>query len=201
LALAFACAACERRAGEAGARGVSALPREGITVAQRDQWRAELMWPDQCEDAFQTSHAGQAGGIRVVRMSATASVVEVTCAAGSYQPSALRFRVTEDGANARSVLLSFPVYSSDDGLRLRLSRETEVWGESVITPAVAEIAILSLARQTADCGVWARYSLATDQPRLLAAAARVRCPATQGRPATLSAAGPPPGWVGIPRTD
>ena len=104
-------------------------------------------------------------------------------------------------AGARTRPLAFPVYTSDDGRSLTLSNEAEVWGDSVVNGAVAEIVILSLARQTADCGVWARYSLAGDQPRLLAAAARTRCPASPGPPARVSGSDPPPGWMTIPRKD
>ena len=91
-----------------------------------------LMWPDDCEDAFQASHAGDAGGILVASLTPGVSLVEVTCAAGSYQPSAMRFKLTEDTGGARSTLLSFPVYTSENGRDLRVSQRREVWGESVV---------------------------------------------------------------------
>lgn len=160
-----------------------------------------LMWPDECEDAFQASHAGDAGGIRVVRLGPGVSLVEVTCAAGAYQPSTMRFTLAEDASGARIKPLTFPVYTSENGRDLTLSHETDVWGDSVVNGPAAEIVILSLARQTADCGVWARYSLAGDQPRLLAAAARTRCPAAPGPAASLSGSGPPAGWTAITRKD
>ena len=160
-----------------------------------------LMWPDDCEDAFQASHAGNDGGMLVAGLTSGVSLVEVTCAAGSYQPSAMRYRLTEGTGGTRSTLLSFPVYTSENGRDLRVSQEAEVWGESVLIAPAAEIAILSLARQTADCGVWARYSLAGEQPRLLDAAAHVDCPESQGSPAQLSGARPPAGWTAIPRKD
>ena len=198
LAVIAGATGCRRPAAES--TGLASLPRNAITTAQRAEWRMHLMWPDDCEDAFQASHAGDGGGILVVRLAPGISLVEVTCAAGSYQPSAMRYKLTEGTGSARSTLLSFPVYTSEDGRDLRMSQEAEVWGESVITPAT-EIAILSLARQTADCGVWARYSLAEEQPRLLDAAAHVECPVSPGPPAQLSGARPPPGWTAIPRKD
>jgi hypothetical protein len=211
LLLTAACAAGEDRSTDANTAGaaalkssprdVSALPRDRITTDGRAEWRTQLMWSSDCEDAFRHSHTGDAGGVRVVRLGSAVSLVEVTCAAGSYQPSVIRFKLTEDGAGAHSVPLSFPIYSSDDGLGLQLSQEVEVWGESVVTPEAAEIAILSVGRQTADCGIWARYSLAGDRPRLLAAAARVRCPTTPGRPVSVSGSGAPAGWDAIPRRD
>ncbi len=204
LILAAASAGCQRHGtptDRKGAEGPASLPRAGITVARRAEWRVHLKWSDDCEDAFRASHAGDDGGISVVRLGAGVSLVEVTCAAGSYQPSVIRFRLIEDATGAHTMPLSFPVYSSDDGRDLRLSHETEVWGDSVVTAATAEIAILSLARQTADCGVWARYSLVAGQPRLLGAAARVRCPGAPGPPATVSGSGPPAEWDTIPRKD
>ena len=212
LMLSAACLGCQRRAADSSTtssapvpqprpRGLASLPRAGVSVAQREDWRRHLLWPDDCEEGFRTSHAGDDGGIRVVPLGAGMSLVEVTCAAGAYQPSTMRFALTEDANGARTRPLAFPVYTSDDGRSLTLSNETEVWGDSVVNGAVAEIVILSLARQTADCGVWARYSLAGDQPRLLAAAARTRCPASPGPPARVSGSDPPPGWMTIPRKD
>ena len=178
-----------------------ALSRRDITVDDRSQWRTRILWPDECEAAFRASHVGNDGGMRIIRLGPAVSLVEVTCAAGSYQPSVRRFRLTEDSAGARAVPLTFTVYESEDGRELRVTSRTEVWGESVVTPASGEIAILSVARQTADCGVWARYSLAADEPRLLAAAARVECPVTPGPPVTISESGPPSGWDSVSRKD
>ena len=184
-----------------GSGGVASLPRDGITVAQRAEWRTHLMWPDACEDAFRASHAGDSGGMTVASLGPGVLLVEVTCAAGAYQPSTMRFKVSEDASGTRGTLLSFPVYVSEDGRELTVSRDTEVWGESVVDGTSATIAILRVARQTADCGVWARYSLTGNEPRLVAAAARLQCPTEPDSPAQLSAAGPPPGWDAIPRKD
>ena len=210
--LSAACLGCQRRAIDSSTtssapvpqsrpRDLTSLPRAKVTLAQRTDWRRHLLWPDDCEEGFRASHAGDDGGIRVVLLGAGVSLVEVTCAAGAYQPSTMRFALTEDANGARTRPLVFPVYTSDDGRSLTLSNQAEVWGDSVVNGAAAEIAILSLARQTADCGVWARYSLTGDQPRLLAAAARTRCPASPGPPASVSGSGPPPGWATIPGKD
>lgn len=208
VTLAVACCGCQRHGSDSTDASQphqdttdlrTALPG-GVTADQRAEWRTRLRWSDDCEDAFRASAAGT-GGIDVVKLGPAVSLVEVTCAAGAYQPSVVRFRLTEDDTGVHHVPLSFPVYASDDGRTLRRTLEMEVWGESVVTPGTAEIAILSLARQTADCGVWARYSLAGDRPRLLAAAAQVRCPATPGAPVAISVTDPPAGWNTIPGED
>jgi hypothetical protein len=196
--IAAALASC-RRAPEAIPPPAS-LPRDRITFEQRAGWRAHLRWPDACEDSFRASHAGDSGGVTVTPLPAGRVLVEVTCAAGSYQPSAIRFDLP-DGAGPPGEPLSFPVYTSEDGRELSVTREIEVWGESEVNGEAGEITILSLARQTGDCGVWARYSLNARPPRLIAAAARVECPATPGAPARWSASEPPPGWPPVPRKD
>ena len=211
LILGTACMACGRapdppasnvaQTTHAGSGELASLPRDRITLAQRADWRSHLRWPDDCEESFVASHFGDGGGISVVRLGPAASLVEVTCAAGAYQPSTLRFRLTEDANGARTRPLRFPAYLSENGRDLTVSLEAEVWGESIVDGASAEIVILSLARQTGDCGVWARYSLAGEQPRLLDAAARTECPAQPGPPARLSGGGPPAGWTPIPRKD
>ena len=211
LVLGAACVACQRAADppvssaaqttRSGRPDLSSLPRDRVTLTQRAGWRAHLRWPDDCEESFLASRAGDDGGINVVRLGPGVSLVEVTCAAGAYQPSMMRFRLTEDASGPRSQLLHFPVYGSENGRDLTMSQETEVWGDSIVDAASAEIVILSRARQTSDCGVWTRYSLAAEPPRVLAAAARTACPAQPGPPARLSAGGPPTGWAAIPRKD
>ena len=192
-------AGCREPAAERSA--FDALPRDGITLAQRATWRGRLHWSDECESAFQASHAGDSGGVTITALRPGGSLVEVICAAGSYQPSVVRFKLAGAGDAVRAIGLTFPVYSSDDGRQLALSRDTEVWGESAVDAARGEVAILTVARQTADCGVWTRYSLEGEQPAVLAAAARLDCPTPPGAPASPSAASPPAGWTAIGRKD
>jgi len=77
LMLSAACLGCQRRAADSSTtssapvpqprpRGLASLPRAGVTVAQRKDWRRHLLWPDDCEEGFRASHAGYDGGIRVV---------------------------------------------------------------------------------------------------------------------------------------
>ena len=100
---------------ESGSREFASLPRDRITLAQRADWRSQLRWPDDCEESFAASHSGAGGGISVVRIGPAASLVEVTCAAGAYQPSTMRFRLTEDPEGARTHPLRFPAYLSENG--------------------------------------------------------------------------------------
>ena len=80
LVLAAAVAGCQRRGADWSStmsdpdpkapptRDVAHALRDSVTIAERAEWRTQLMWSDDCEDAFRASHAGDAGGVRVVRL-------------------------------------------------------------------------------------------------------------------------------------
>jgi hypothetical protein len=159
----------------------------------RKQWRTALEWPAGCEDAFQASNAGGDEGIAVTELEPRLALVEVLCAGGAYQPSHVYILLDERGAAPAKTLLRFAVYHSEDGTSLALSMETELWGESVVSPHSREMSVLTLSRQLADCGIWSRYRIGT-QPTLIAAAARLPCPATPGSPAESPDGDAPRGW-------
>jgi len=178
-----------------------ALPRTNVSLADRAAWRQHLHWADGCEEAFQASGAGTDGGLTFTSLGDGASLVEVVCAAGSYQPSMVRVRLVESPAGLEVVPLVFPVYTSEDGRQLTLSRETELWGTSLVDAPARTLAVLALARQTGDCGVWTRYSLADAEPRIVSAAAQLVCPMPASEPVNLSPTEPPPGWEPVSRKD
>lgn len=201
----MALAGCTRPAGEAPApapaRSLPALDRTNVSLEGRTAWRQHLSWPDDCEEAFQASHAGTDGGLTFTSLGDDVSLVEVLCAAGSYQPSMVRVRLVESSGGTQVTPLVFPVYHAEEGRPVTLVREGEVWGESVVQAADRVLVVLTLARQTGDCGVWTRYSLAESEPRIVAAAARADCPTPAADPVSLSPTEPPRGWVPIPRKD
>lgn len=207
--LLVACAAvvalsCGGRADDAqGTRqpSVASLARADVSLEGRAAWRQYLRWPDDCEDAFQASRAGTDGGLTFTSMGAGVSLVEVVCAAGSYQPSVVRVRLVESAAGVDATTLVFPVYESEDGREVTLARHTEVWGDSAALGAERALVVLALARQTGDCGVWTRYSLADAEPRITQAAARLDCPTPPADPVSFSPTEPPSGWLSIPRKD
>ena len=167
--------------------------RSAPSPGDRAHWRATLDWPADCEDAFQASNAGTADeGIAVSELEPRLALVEVLCAAGAYQPSHVYVLFDERGAVPVNTVLRFSVYHSEDGTSLGASMETELWGESFVSPQSRELSVLTLSRQLADCGIWSRYRIGTD-PTLIAAAARLPCPAAPGSPAA-STGGAPRGW-------
>jgi hypothetical protein len=174
------------------------LPAVAVRSARRPgdraHWRAALEWPADCEDAFQASNAATADdGIAVNELEPRLALVEVLCAAGAYQPSHVYVLFDERGAVPVKTVLRFSVYRSEDGESLTASMEMELWGESVVSPRSRELSVLTLSRQLADCGIWSRYRIGTD-PTLIAAVARLPCPAAPGSPAESADGGPPRGW-------
>jgi hypothetical protein len=199
-----ALSACSGREDEARVTlqpSLASLARSGVSLEGRAAWRANLHWPDSCEDAFQASRAGTDGGVTFTPMGDGVSLVEVVCAAGSYQPSVVRLRLVESAGSVQATTLVFPVYQSDDGQRVTVVRQTEVWGDSTALGDQRALVVLALARQTGDCGVWTRYSLADAEPRIIEAAARLNCPTLPSDPVSFSPTEPPSGWVSIPRKD
>ena len=122
------------------------------------------------------------------------SLVEVLCAAGAYQPSHVYIRYDEQGASPIATSLQFPVFLSAESAIPQTSLETEIWGESSLSSDARVLSVLMLSRQLADCGVWSRYAIGAGRPQLIAAAARLPCPATPGPPAESANGGAPPGW-------
>ena len=166
-----------------------------LSLSDRDAWRETIQWPASCEDAFQMSRTGDDAGITFVELAPGLSLVEVLCAAGSYQPSSVYVRVDERGASRVATVLTFTSYESPDGKGLEAATaEAEVWGHVTVAAATRELSVFTFSRQLADCGVWTRHSVAAERPALDAAAYRLPCPVTPGPPADSAGGHAPRGW-------
>ncbi len=166
-----------------------------LSLRDRDAWRAVLQWPASCEGAFQASGASDDAGMAFFELAPGLALVEVLCAAGSYQSSSMYIRVDERGASRVATLLTFTTYQSLDGVVVEaVPAEAEVWGQVTVAAAAQELSVLTFSRQLADCGVWTRHSVATERPALVAAAYRLPCPATPGQPADSANGHAPRGW-------
>jgi hypothetical protein len=165
-----------------------------VSLDDRGRWNAVLKWPSSCEDAFQASHAGNDGGLTFSELTPGLSFVEVLCAAGSYQPSHVYLRLDERGSSRVVNLLVFRGFATNDGTTLEPSSESELWGEAHLSVETQQLSVLSLSRQIGDCGIWSRYAIGTELPRLVNLASRLPCPQPSG-PAAESLGGEAPrGW-------
>ena len=169
-----------------------------LSLEDRTAWRAALDWPTSCEEAFGSSHAGQEGGLVIRTLAPRVSLVEVLCAAGTYQPSHVYVKYDEQGASPIATLLEFPVFLSADEATPETSLQTEIWGESSLSSDGRMLSVLAFSRQIADCGVWSRYAIDAERPRLVAAAVQLPCPTTPGSPAESSDGDAPRGWRPLP---
>ena len=169
-----------------------------LSLEDRAAWRAVLDWPASCEEAFESSHAGQDGGLVIQALVPHVSLVEVLCAAGTYQPSHVYVRYDEQAETPSATLLEFPVFLSADEATPETSLETEIWGESSLSSDGRTLSVLAFSRQMADCGVWSRYAIDAGRPRLVAAAAKLPCPGTPGPPAESPDGDAPEGWRPLP---
>lgn len=171
--------------------------RAALTRADRDAWRARLRWPDDCEQAFEATDASGDAGLTVHALTDGSMLVEVRCAAGAYQPSSLFIRVDGTRSPPAATVLTFATYGSPDGETIERADSTELWGEPAFLPQHQQLTLLSLARQTGDCGTWTEYTLADGMPMFVALYARLPCPSTPEAPVNPAPGRPPEGWKAI----
>jgi hypothetical protein len=172
----------------------SRLPKQSLTRSDRAAWQALLRWPDDCDEAFRQSHAGDDAGLEFHQLSDGVFLLGVVCAAGSYQPSTIFLRVDDRKSPPTAVGLTFDSYESADGASLMRTQVTELWGDAAFLAPTRELTLLSVSRQSGDCGTWARYALTEATPRLLEFRARLPCPARPGDHVAPEPGKPPPGW-------
>jgi hypothetical protein len=174
-------------------------PRADLSLSDRASWRPILGWSDECESAFQTSHAGNDPGVVFHELAPRLAVVEVLCAAGSYQASSTLVRLDERRSVPEATVLRFPVYEAQNNAPFKRMEATEIWGAVSIDPAKSVMTVLNLARQTGDCGVWTRYDIGGDAPAVMDAQARLPCPPRARPPVRLDIGRAPIGWRAIPK--
>jgi hypothetical protein len=176
------------------AEALTPLRKQDLRVEDRAAWRKVLGWTDDCEQAFEISYAGKGVGIEFHALRDGMTLVAVLCAAGAYQPSFMYYLLDESSPNAVASLLNFPTYESPDGRFLIHARHVELWGEPSLLHNERELTVLSLARQTGDCGTWARYGFTRREVELREFWARLPCPAEIEPPADPKPGEPPEGW-------
>lgn len=189
------------RAAAEAATGSAALPAQpspprgpDLTLEDRAAWRALVHWPEECEAAFEQSHAGTAAGLEFHALSEGLTLLGVVCAAGSYQPSSVFLRVDERVSPPSAAMLTFATYESDNGESLTRTQETEVWGETAFLAEDKALVVLRVSRQSGDCGTWARYEMDGAAPRLTELWARFPCPAEPEAHVNPQPGHPPEEW-------
>ena len=166
-----------------------------LSLADRAAWRMVLQWPADCEEAFVASHVGEDAGLALTELAPQLTLVDVLCAAGAYQPAHVFLRLDERGSSRVVSVLEFARYDSADGRTAALTApRAELWGEAYLAVDRRELSVLSLSRQLGDCGVWHRWAIGSEQPRLVAAAARLPCPTRPETGAEMIAGDAPSGW-------
>ncbi|MCB1926679.1 MAG: hypothetical protein KDH17_01460 [Rhodocyclaceae bacterium] len=185
-------AAADPRIGAEIESGFRATP--GTTLADRARWFALLRWPEPCERAFDLTRGGSDGGVEIHDLTDGSSIALVRCAAGAYQPTSVVMRFRRERPEATAALLELPFYRSPYGRELVQGHTTEITGETSWLADQQSLVLLSLSRQTADCGIWTRYSLAGGEPRITGLAVRLPCPEGAELPVEADGDVPPADW-------
>lgn len=172
-----------------------------LSRTDRERWRQIAAWPEECESAFQASVASSDAGLVFHELADGRFLLQVLCAAGAYQPSHVFLSLDERAAPPVAALLKLPIYQSEDGRSIARTMEAEIFGEPTWLPDSRELTILSLARQTGDCGVWTKYRFTAQddavRPAVVEARALLPCPARLRDRAVSIQGQPPNGWKPI----
>ena len=163
-------------------------------MSERAHWFARLGWPAACERAFAVTRSGDDGGLAIHDLAEGGAIALVRCAPGAYQPTSVVMVFDHERPEATARLLTLPYYRSPYGRELVRARTTEITGELRWLADQQSLVLLALSRQTADCGIWTRYSLAGGKPRITRLAARLPCPEGAELPVDASGGEPPIGW-------
>lgn len=172
--------------------------RSNPSLADRARWFATLGWPQDCEDAFAATRVGDDGGLEFHELRSGESIALVRCANGAYQPSSIVVRASRDRSPGSARALTFEVPESPDGLQVIVRPGTELSGELQWIGHSDSIVVLSLARQTGDCGTWTRYRFIAGAPTTDAAYAAFPCPEVPGEPVDFRPEHPPENWKPVP---
>jgi hypothetical protein len=164
--------------------------QQALSPSSRAEWRNLLKWNDDCEQSFSSTQAGDYSGIETHKLGEADELVVVMCAVGGYQPSFLLYRLKQQIPNA----LALETYIETDGQALQRTQESELWGEPIFLAYTKELVILNAARQTKDCGTWAKYSFFSDTAKLQEFRAKLPCPQEMKEPVSPDPAQPPEGW-------
>ena len=188
--IAVAISACQAETPPELASSNSPNTQQTFSPTSRAEWRNLLKWNDDCEQSFSSTQAGDYSGIETHKLGEADGLVVVMCAVGGYQPSFLLYRLKQQIPNA----LALESYVARDGKTLQRTQESELWGEPVFLAGTKELVILNAARQTKDCGTWAKYSFISDTAKLQEFRAKLPCPQKMKESVSPDPAHPPEGW-------
>jgi hypothetical protein len=169
---------------------ISPNTQQALSPSSRAEWRNLLKWNDDCEQSFSSTQAVDYSGIETHKLGEADELVVVMCAVGGYQPSFLLYRLKQQIPNA----LALETYIETEGQALQRTQESELWGEPVFLTDTKELVILNAARQTKDCGTWAKYSFLSDTAKLQEFRAKLPCPQKMKESLSPDPGHPPEGW-------
>ena len=140
------------------------------------------------------TRSGDDGGLEIHDLADGSSIALVRCAPGAYQPTSVVMHFRRERPRATARLLALPYYRSPYGEEIIRATAPKITGETRWLADQQSLVVLSLSRQSADCGVWTRYSLAGGKPEITGLATRLPCPEGADMPVGVNGGDPPPGW-------
>jgi hypothetical protein len=150
-----------------------ALPKGHLTLADRKAWRAVLGWPDDCEEAHDSTAISGIAAMDFHLMEDGTYVVEVTCTTGAYQGYGRFYSLDERGTERRNAPITFGTVSSPDRKLVALDTQEPpglwTWGVH------DSLTIHDRFRGVGDCGTFTRFVFAWGHARRVECRAKLAC--------------------------
>jgi hypothetical protein len=155
----------------------TSLKKTDLAYADRAAWRAQLKWPQDCEQSFDYPDKSFAG-LAFFELSPDRYLVQVTCTLGSYQGTSIFLLLDESRSPLESKLLRFVDYedSGEPGPnRLQKHTVTELTGTPEFDVEKKQLRLINKFRGLGDCGFMSTYSFTKEQPELVLFQAKLEC--------------------------
>lgn len=132
---------------------------KGLTLAEREQWRRQLKWPDEYEQQFRETRVGDDGGLLFYALGHGRHLVEIRIFPGAYQPGYIYMLYDEAGHAA--VLLDFMHYERGARGRVKTYSEPELAGSPNFDRKRGTLRMFTKSRGPGDCGSLVTYEFSS----------------------------------------
>lgn len=132
---------------------------KALTLAEREQWHKQLKWPDEFEEQFKETRAGNDGGMTFHPLGQGRHLAEIRIYPGAYQPGYIY--LLYDEAKRAAVLLDFMHYERGAKGQVKTYSEPEIAGSPEFDRKRGTLRMFAKSRGPGDCGSLVTYEFSS----------------------------------------
>ncbi len=133
---------------------VKSIQTSKANRADRQFWRSELKWSDECESSF--NYPESVSGITLYPVNSNEYLFRITCTFGSYQGQHHLYLVST-GQQIQSRAIKLHQYKIESNKVIIKKASTTFWGEVLEGTRPASLKILNLYSGAGHCGILTTY--------------------------------------------